>query len=594
MIKLMMRICQILSLSVWALRPSSELGDSHHNSRLRSRVVQEQDGPNSGFVYSPGDGNLYLRGKLFNFRNFNTPTIFDGGEYQSLDILKSIVGFGTPVARTYTLKIANDNFEHGRIPASESHITGWDHRSNDWIYNEQQWRKIDRVMDLSRRYGVKLIIPIINQDYGNPDSNYIGTFVDLIRHRYNIYDYKAAGNKIDFFTDKNMINAFKQLITFFLNRINTVNGFRYGDDNTVLAFETGNELNWGGSHHHSGPPGNWTVEIARHLKLLAPKILVMDGSYSRDPVTAWQTEALESTHVELFSYHFYGRGDTEAYDMLNNKIRDYGKTLIIGEHGFYSDPSVFREIYKKMTCAGALVWALLPHSEKGGFLTHSEGHNIFGYHVPGWLKQSSKEFDTHEAEVIASTYEASYTILGLDPPSKPIPGLPEAFIVTNSTHVGLSWRGAAWAQGYEIFGAESQSHPFHLISSDIPDNLEAGQLFVPLNPENPTAIINVLPRKIRPPSPQKGWKDTKWWWKPKTCCDSDSILRKRVDRKDQDSAKNSNATESKITILPSLQPMETSVRGGWYSVRGVSADGVPGRRSKPIFVKADWEEKRSR
>ncbi|KAI7966295.1 hypothetical protein MJO29_002043 [Puccinia striiformis f. sp. tritici] len=102
-----------------------------------------------------------------------------GGEYQGRDILKSVAAFGNPVTRTYTLQISNDALQFGKLPASSGHVTGWDKNSNDWIYNESQWRKMDQMLDLSRHYGVKLIIPIINQDYGNPESNYIGDFNDV-------------------------------------------------------------------------------------------------------------------------------------------------------------------------------------------------------------------------------------------------------------------------------------------------------------------------------------------------------------------------------------------------------------------------------
>jgi endo-1,4-beta-mannosidase len=66
----------------------------------------------------------------------------------------------------------------------------------------------------------------------------------LIRHRYGIYGFKDAAKRVDFFTDKTMLEAFKKLITFFLNRVNTYSGIRYGDDKTILAFETGNEMSW--------------------------------------------------------------------------------------------------------------------------------------------------------------------------------------------------------------------------------------------------------------------------------------------------------------------------------------------------------------
>lgn len=40
----------------------------------------------------------------------------------------------------------------------------------------------------------------------------------------------------------------KKIFTFLLNRTNTVNGKRYGDDPTVLAWETGNEM----QHNYRG------------------------------------------------------------------------------------------------------------------------------------------------------------------------------------------------------------------------------------------------------------------------------------------------------------------------------------------------------
>ncbi len=54
----------------------------------------------------------------------------------------------------------------------------------------------------------------------------------------------------------------KLIYTHFLNRINTVTGMRYGDDPTILAWETGNEL----QHSFIGKlpaPGAWTGQTLR-------------------------------------------------------------------------------------------------------------------------------------------------------------------------------------------------------------------------------------------------------------------------------------------------------------------------------------------
>ena len=53
----------------------------------------------------------------------------------------------------------------------------------------------------------------------------------------------------------------KLIFTFLLNRVNTITGRRYGDDPSILAWETGNEL----QHNFKGnlpAPGDWTGESA--------------------------------------------------------------------------------------------------------------------------------------------------------------------------------------------------------------------------------------------------------------------------------------------------------------------------------------------
>ena len=77
----------------------------------------------------------------------------------------------------------------------------------------------------------------------------------------------------------------------------------------------------------------WTATIAEHIKSLAPDLLVMDGSFSRNNFTdqKWAKEALESPYVDIYSSHYYAPGDDPAYEfqaMTNDSdlIRSYGKT----------------------------------------------------------------------------------------------------------------------------------------------------------------------------------------------------------------------------------------------------------------------------
>ncbi|PLW05735.1 hypothetical protein PCANC_26084 [Puccinia coronata f. sp. avenae] len=562
-------------------------------------------GSKPGFVSALGDGHLYLNGELFDFRSFNSPTLLEVGEFQVRDYVETISAFGSPVTRTYTLHVANNNFPDGNQPPEEAQILGWNNYTNDWIYNETNWRNIDRALHISRQHGVRLIIPIINQDYGSPTTNWVGNFNDLIRHRYNIQNYTVAQQAVDWFTDREMITSFKQIITYFLNRVNTYNGIRIGDDSTVLAFETGNEMNWGNANRtifERPAPSNWTIEIAEHIKSLAPKTLVMDGSYSRNPSEAWEDEVLNSPHVELFSYHMYGSGDTLLYHQLQDRVKAHGKTFILGEHGFYDKAQVYESFYKTMTCAGSLVCSLRPHSENGGFVTHGEGNNIYSYHAPGFKNQTSTKFDTHEADVISLTYDASYRVLELEPPPKPVPSSPDAFLVTNGTHAGLSWRGSAWAQRYEIFGAVVQSSRFNLISQSIQDNVEAGKLFVPLDPTDPTKPIQItLPEPI-PERSHSGWVDTKWCapGSPSRCSidvtfpkhesGSQNPLLNQAHRSIFSEGVNlaQNFYRRLLPMSPSTPESSSQFAGGWFSVRAISADGVPGGTSQSVFLRTGW------
>lgn len=68
--------------------------------------------------------------------------------------------------------------------------------------------------------------------------------IQLIRHRFGITDYGSAQVSVDWFLEPKIRIEFKKILKKFLTRVNTVNGRVYGHDDTFLAFETGNEMNW--------------------------------------------------------------------------------------------------------------------------------------------------------------------------------------------------------------------------------------------------------------------------------------------------------------------------------------------------------------
>jgi len=112
-------------------------------------------------------GKLYLDGVDWTFATFNNPDIIKSTPFQIDDALSTMVGFGRPVTRVYTLGVSSIN-----VPDDMAFVTGWSSQKNDWEYNEEMFKKLDYVLDSARRWGSKICLPIINQDFGDQTTNY--------------------------------------------------------------------------------------------------------------------------------------------------------------------------------------------------------------------------------------------------------------------------------------------------------------------------------------------------------------------------------------------------------------------------------------
>ncbi|MBW0488228.1 hypothetical protein O181_027943 [Austropuccinia psidii MF-1] len=481
---------------------------------------------------------------------------------------------------------------------SSAHILGWNEKKKDWIYNEAMFQQFDRVMAMASEYGVKLIVPIINQDFGDSSTSFVGNFNDLIRHRYKIRSYRSASAKVDWFTQTEIREDFKKIIFKLLTRKNTINGRIYGEDDTILAWETGNEMNWGrnaNTIHDRPAPANWTLDIAQFIKYWAPNTLVMDGSYSGNPQEpAWPAEVLNSSLVDIVSYHLYGDSDLKLYSSLSDQANQYNKALVIGEHGFYSSPDVFQEAYELFDCPGALVWSLRGHSDQGGFITHGEGHNIYSYHVPGWPSQSSEQFDTHEEEVVRLTYEASYDILDESPEKFPVPDRCAPFIISNSSHYGISWLGSAWAQHYEVWAVPQEGGKFQRVASQTYDNINSGELFLEID----TAKRRLNFRKATSVGVKShaGFVNQKFTGRrgqplPTIQVGTNGRFFKQ---KVAPRVRRAKRPMKKVEQQPDEQNSPIPQGPAWYAVRPISATGDAGPFSIPLYVNlrsnASWPQ----
>ncbi|KAJ3040906.1 hypothetical protein HK097_002443, partial [Rhizophlyctis rosea] len=317
------------------------------------------------------------------------------------------------------------------------HVTGVDANGN-LQFGEAAFVAMDWALALASQHDVKLIIPFINNHFPNDNGedvsgygNY-GGFAKLLGRHWK-----------QFFTDRVVIDTFKQLITYVLNRKNTISGVRYGDDPTILAWQTGNEL---GGHDDPPPPPEWTIEIARLIKHLAPRSLVSDGTLGWDNgKRRWHRDVLKAPEVDIFVNHYNDKYLERDADFVAGN----GKVFVNGEFGLYLPAcpydGVLGRTIKNHNIAGSMLWSLRYHSGAGGFYTHCEGYGhdkngggardrndyYYSYHAPGFRSNPSQGFGHEEQSVMPTIRSHALRISNL-PPNTPFPPLIPPQLLTTS------------------------------------------------------------------------------------------------------------------------------------------------------------------
>eukprot|EP01112_Ceratiomyxa_fruticulosa_P011807 TRINITY_DN3237_c0_g4_i2.p1 TRINITY_DN3237_c0_g4~~TRINITY_DN3237_c0_g4_i2.p1 ORF type:complete len:360 (-),score=75.67 TRINITY_DN3237_c0_g4_i2:100-1179(-) len=290
--------------------------------------------------------------------------------------------------------------------------------------NTEALRYIDSAISAAQKLGLKLIIPLTdNYHY------YHGG-------KYDFTNWRGVP-EAQFYYNPTVIADFKNYISLLLTHKNVYNGMVMVDDPTILAWETGNELQ---------APSNWTQQIADYIKTIDRNHLVIDGNYGINPTS------LPLASVDIYSDHYYPM-DVNKLKSDAQQVALVKKVFIAGEYGWASTQGSslqsFVQAIESSTTNGDLFWSLFGHLDSYGFEQHDDGYTL---HYPGdtvAMENSSQVLRKH-----------AYTMRGIPTPAQS--NIPAPLITTLFSGT-IAWRGAAGAANYTIESSPSNSGPWTTI-----------------------------------------------------------------------------------------------------------------------------------
>lgn len=358
--------------------------------------------------------------------------------------------------------------ERRPLPAGVSYPSG---TKGDFYLNETVFERVDYLLAMANKYGVRVIFPFMNQwDWFGGR----GAFA-------NYWGQASSALFNPFLTAK-----YNQVVEEVLERTNTYTGVKYKDDPAILCWETSNEFN--------NSTAAWVGDLGKFMHVdLEMKQLLMDGDYRQGNNAARFRDSASNTgsarYIDILNDHYYLSGTSPDFSAC---IAPYAaiaqenqKPWIIGEFGCTNASMITRllDAVVDYDVSGILIWSLRYRNEEGGFYWHREGEsataslNYYSYHWPGFEENGHYQ----EKLVVDTLYEYAYKINGEKAPVKPAPWPGDAPQLKDiRTPASINWRGVTGASHYNVERATSADGPWTVVGSDLTDGMQisnAGPLF---------------------------------------------------------------------------------------------------------------------
>ncbi|XP_061366249.1 mannan endo-1,4-beta-mannosidase 4-like [Gastrolobium bilobum] len=371
-------------------------GDYMNNSARR--ISRQHD----GFVQRSGT-NFILNGKRFYFNGFNAYWLM----YTASD----------PSTRSKVTTTLQQASQHGLSVARTWAFSDGGYRAlqvSPGIYDEKVFRGLDFVISEAGKYGVRLILSLVNnwKDFGGKNQ-----YVEWAKE-----DGQYVSDEDDFFTIPLVKQYYKNHIKAVLTRKNTITGVAYKDDPAIFAWELINEPR--SLNDNSGKViQEWVIEMASYVKSIDNIHLLevgLEGFYGEtmpekkkfnpgfqvgtDFISNNQVPEIDFATIHLYPDQWLSGSNEVAQAAFVDKwvqahIQDsknvLGKPIILGEFGKSSKSlgysveerddyirKLYNAIYSSASsggpCAGGLFWHLMAQ----GLDSFHDGYEIIFVESP--------------------------------------------------------------------------------------------------------------------------------------------------------------------------------------------------------------------
>lgn len=449
-------------------------------------AAQDASAPRDGFVVRSG-ARLMLDGRPFRFAGANIdwlgigshsyyePDVFYPDPAEVDDALATVVEMGGTVVRSHSLGISVG------CPQCIAPEKG--------KYNEAALRRVDYALKRAADLKLKVIIPLLDGVGADCRKRPDGTFSDAL-YTGNTCEFLSWNNDTDrnnFHTNPAVIEDFKAYVSHILNRKNTLTGIAYKDDPTIMAWETCNAC---GSRGEQAVLATWIADVARHIKSIDRKHLLIEGSSMLRYAAPGSWTPPAEIDVICFQYYPYwdkfissrtGRprdSSPASLDKHANMVASLDRPYMACEFGW--DPANWRSqadleafltgVKNNPNVAGALFWNLEGHAADRGWMP-VHGPAKPGLHtaqedlMPGgdwWaFYYTGRNTRWNEAADMFARGQAirkfSYEMTGRVVPPLLVPAAP---LITGTRGGLVRWRGSVGASLYSIEVAKSAKGPW--------------------------------------------------------------------------------------------------------------------------------------